>query len=282
MSKAVNSVPSHKPPMLGGCAHFFGYESRPLLHVWHIHSYTCFQDSSSPKWCLLLSFWAPIKTMRQKKNPKQAAFIFQSSFSHWEEASGLLTESNWRLLEAGGYNYSRRSLLKEEYLQFLARVTRHGSFFLVSLEIPASLSRKHWCLHGDVRRPLKMATQCILCIFIGLICIMKLSGSSKESLQVQLRHKTKRTESEIPISHDLTRCLLVLRHHFLFSIPPIRSSINPWINAITVRSKADGPNEPDSGLLHKSHRLSIVSYTLVYWLSDNTREKFTTNNGLQR
>lgn len=89
--KLTTTAPSHRPPMLGRLHTLPGYDSHPLLHVWHIHSYTRFQDSSSPKWCLLFPFWASMKRSNKRRTPSKAQFHFSGFLS--------LRKGSWHLGE---------------------------------------------------------------------------------------------------------------------------------------------------------------------------------------
>lgn len=136
-----------------------GYDSRPLLHVWHIHSYTRFQDSSSPKWCLLLSFWASMK--RSNKRRTLSRLVSFSSLLFVIEKRQLAP--HWKQLKITEKEniYFSSYLLIEEYLQvfILALIIWHGwvFFFLASsphISLPASVWEhwipKWWCaLHTE-------------------------------------------------------------------------------------------------------------------------------------
>lgn len=195
--KLTTTAPSHRPPMLGGCTHFLA-----MIHIpcYTYDTSTVTLGSRTPHlpngaFC---SHSGPLWKDPTKDGPRaRPSFIFQA-FCHWEKAAGTsvkLSENGWKIhlfqqifadrsaICSANYKFTKTQMRKlSDRLRWL---TWTGFFFFFLLPpsperfLPVELGNIAF-LNGDARSALKMVALCILCIFIGLLCIPDLSGSSEE------------------------------------------------------------------------------------------------------
>lgn len=136
-----------------------------------LHSFPGLLISQMVPSALILGFY---EKSQQKTNPERTGFIFLFVIEKRH-----LAESNWRLLKKKTFILAVFSTYYMAWLGFF--------FFLFlfswpPLHIYPCLSQfgNTEFLNGDAHCTLKTVPLRILCIFIGLICMMDLSGSSNE------------------------------------------------------------------------------------------------------
>lgn len=192
--RKINTNPCQKPSTLH---HPIGQQCWATAHTswpWFTSPATCMthpQLHSVPG--LLISQMVPsvvilgfYEKIQQKTDPEQAGFIFLCFFCFFwplRKGSWHLAEMKQCILAIRNTNYKVTTIeiiTSELGNKGQISVWHIRAFFAASPERSLSQLGNIEFLNGDAHCTLKMVAQCILCIFIDLLCILDLSGSSEE------------------------------------------------------------------------------------------------------